>query len=677
MGNRYFRSPLNYQSERFKRGYKVPERFKIPPKVTATALKILYVFLLLSINLILFTGSGNLNIFQQNIFIVPEVLSLFGFSFLVSACLMLIFSFSEKIQNIICVFFTYWFIVVLFNQFAQFDYQGFMGNYLNARAGFQLPVTLFSSSHIIMAFVLSCLFAWFIFKAPIKVFGIYVMLFVFTLLGIVRSDYISTKKQHEFIELYQSRFQQSGAEGKKQQKFIYIMLPNLTSYKYFGALDTPDTRSAQDIITGFFAKNNFEVYPNACNINGDAFLNIIQALNYETLGNYDEHIMKTMLLYKYWKFFNVSDDYVRLKNNQMFDSFKKSGYKISAYKSQGVDLCRKKYDFNVDRCIEKLNHPLNLYSMDIPTNDRTKLLFIEWLSSMNIFNDLSWLYQPLRLVTEPEELPMIGINYNNLYVVNSIKTFDVLLDHIKNDKGRQAYFVYADIPSDMFIYDEFCQIKPQSQWISLQNLPWVKVDKISLKRQAYTEQTKCLYGKLQEFLDKLNDKKLLQNTVMIINGMSGTNNFTSKLYENYDEDVIYNRLTMLAIKAPNNKNISIKDDFCSPAEILEHYLYNAPQCMDTKTSDIHIKLWNKLNAELKRLDISESRAKTNIKIFEQWYNRWSKHNVNYNTDINLDTKPHEGKSETNISSDVPELKNDNLKNAVSENNNDETQQLSE
>ena len=58
--------------------------------------------------------------------------------------------------------------------------------------------------------------------------------------------------------------------------------------------------------------------------------------------------------------------------------------------------------------------------------DRSQVLLIEWISSMKIFKDMSGIYQALRIIGQPETMPMVGINYNNLYVINSVKTFDIL-----------------------------------------------------------------------------------------------------------------------------------------------------------------------------------------------------------------------------------------------------------
>lgn len=653
-------SPLNYQSEKFQRGYKVPEKFKIPDKILTTALKTLYIYFLLLIDLVLFTGSGNLDIFKNHEFISPELALLSVCVLLFCIAVMALFYFSPKLQNLICAAVTYWFVVVLFNQFSQFDQSTFLGHWLKDFLGGHVPEVFFVSSHIVLALFFAAVVFWFMNKASIRSFAVYVLLFFFALVGILHHDYTDSQNQHDFIEIFESGHTLHDTAGK--QKFVYIMLPNLSSYKYFSKFSPEESRNAENIISGFLAKNNFEIFPNAYNPSGDTFLNIVDSVNPFDTDQTDDHIMDTMLLYKYWTFFNLDDDYILLRDNQMFDTFKKAGYKISAYKSRGVDICRKRYGFNVDRCIEKLNRPVNLYSMNLPLLDRTKLLFIEWMTSMNMFSDLSAVYGTLKLFTNPEDLPMIGISYNNLYVVNSVKTFDILADDIIHDQGRNAYFVYADIPSDMFIYDQFCNIKPQSEWISLRNLPWVKIDNSHLKRIAYAEQSKCLYGKLQELINRLEQSGVLDNTVLVINGMSGTNNFQNERIEDLTDDIIDNRLVMLAIKSPLNKSFKIKNEVCPPEKILSHYLYSTPQCNGLEESDLHVRMRNKLYKKLGKLDIKAEATEDNIGLFEKWYETWLMKNHKLSEKIDILNKDQKQKVIEQIDTDLPELQNETLQN---------------
>ncbi len=503
------RSPLIFNAEKFSRAYTANEKRELYPSFLGTLVKSMYVFILLAIDIMLFVSSGNLVVFNNSFFPTFEVMILLILLCAISFSLIGMLHKKPVFQNILCCVFTFWFIVVLFNQFYQLDVNSILGNILSQYLGGLTPKFIFKNSHIIIAAILSILFGWFIFKISEKKFAIYVLLFVLIFISVSYKAYNYKQYRHDFMEHYNSSRKLIDKTPKDTKRFIYIMLPNLSSYKYFLMLKGMQAKQAYDIITGFYAYNDFEVYPNAFIEYSDQFMNIVQAVNSFSNKDPDEHILDTMLLYNYWKFFNVNDEYVFLKHNQMYNSFRKAGYKISAYKSRGIDICHTNYNFTVDRCMEKINVPINISDKEISKFDKAKLLFAEWLDSMEIFK----IYK---------KFP-ININYDNIYTINSIKTFDILAENILSDNGRQAYFVYADLPSDMFIYDEWCNIKPYEKWIS--NESNAMNNNVLQKQKAYIEQTKCLYGKLQELIDKLNVRKVFDNSVLIINGLNSNHNF--------------------------------------------------------------------------------------------------------------------------------------------------------
>ena len=238
------------------------------------------------------------------------------------------------------------------------------------------------------------------------------------------------------------------------------------------------------------------------------------------------------------------------------------------------------------------------------------------------------IYHILNIFSTPDKLPLIGINYNNLYVINSIKTFDILAEHVLSDNGRQAYFVYADIPSDMFIYDEFCNLKPRNKWISLDNLPWVSNDNSELKRTAYIDQTKCLYGKLQEFIDKLNEQKVFENSILIINGMSSNHNFKSSHLDSVIDSFIYNKIVSLAIKSPSSNEFIINNNICSSKNIIQSVLFNVNTEKCNNIDNIGIRGSYKDEIIETLIDKSEQdiNISSNVDKFNFWYNKWKQFN---------------------------------------------------
>ena len=613
----------------------------------------------MAIDLVLFTDSGNLNIYGGEYFLSSELLWPLGILLVITTLIMIIASFLRWAQNILCALIMCWFVVVLFNQFAQFDYNSFLGDYLKSFLGSAVPGFLYNHSSVIVACFLSLLVLWFLFCTNLIFLTIYVLLFVIAFVGILRYGFNNAGEQHDFIELYQSQLKNNA--DNHGEKFVYIMLPNLPSYKYFNMLATQDAKRVEQLMTGFYAKNNFEVFGNAYTKDDSYFMNMVRSVNLFSDDAPQNHVMDTMMIYKYWKFFNVNDEYVFLKDNQMFDTFRKAGYKISAYKSRGFDLCHKKHMFNVDRCTEKLNRPINLYSMNMSPLERSQMLLLEWLSSMKLFSDMSSVYQALRIFGEPQNMPLVGINYNNLYVINSIKTFNVLADNIIADKGRQAYFVYADIPSDMFIYDEFCQIKPRHEWINMENMPWVKVDNTVLKQRAYYDQTKCLFGKLQEFIDRLADENLLEKSVVIVEGMSSVNNFRNKPYDDFVDDFVYDKLVTLAVKSPIKHTNVFNNIICESDSIVRHYLYKDKNCEGLAGINIHQSLKDNLLNKLAELDVTKKQAENNEEAFNDWYASWYAINhMKLLEPVDVVKKDHQAEQIKTNADDAPDLQNETL-----------------
>lgn len=627
MKRHYFRAPLSHQSEKFDRSFKTPDHFKIEPENISVWLKMLYVFFLMAIDLLVFTSSGNLDIFHGGIFLSAELCIILFFLLLFSCAIFYAARKSLCIQNMICSFVTLIFIVVLFNQFYQFDPESFIGQYLESRLGGSMPSFLYVHSHIYLALIISSVFLYFISRVGVKTLAVYTFLFFVAFAGIIRHEYKTSRNVHDFVE-QQADQETAQSFSQTEQKFIYIMLPNLPSYKYFDLIEDKNALQTKQLMTGFMAQNGFQIFPNAYNLEHDPFLNIVNDLNVSSTQNANEHLMQTMMLYKYWNFFNVKDEYILLKNNQIFDSFKKAGYQISAYKSRVIDLCRKNHKLNVNRCTEKLNQPVNFYTMNMTTLERTQLLLIEWLSSMKIFNHLSVLFKAMKIFTEPEKLPLIGVSYNNLYVVHSIKTFDILAEHILKDQGKQAYFVYADIPADMFVYDEFCRVKPSHAWMSKQNLPWIETDNRAAKQNAYFDQTKCLFGKLQEFINRLDENNILNQSVIIVNGISGLNNFQKRPYENFADDLFYDKLNMLAIKTPEQNVYQSHDVLCATPKILNDYLYNDKKCEDSSDISVHPSLKESIIKRLNRFELTDQQLVENADYFNAWYQDWKSLNLN-------------------------------------------------
>lgn len=55
----------------------------------------------------------------------------------------------------------------------------------------------------------------------------------------------------------------------------------------------------------------------------------------------------------------------------------------------------------------------------------------------------------------------------------------------------------------------------------MESLPWIINKNLYNKRTAYLDQTACLFGKLEQFMDYLKKSGVLDKSVVVIQGLSG------------------------------------------------------------------------------------------------------------------------------------------------------------
>lgn len=570
------------------------------------ALLALFIAFLLATDFILFSGSGNIEVFRNSVFPVPEV-SVILFLLLVFSSLLVYFLRNlPTVKNALASLVSFGLVFVLYKQFSTIQ-----------------QILSIGGTNIPVYFTIGIGFA--LISYGILNYGnFFVRLFLLVAVGTlffhVYTAYIGQTGQPEFLESYRS---DRTGEGE-DERFIYFFLPNLASQAYMATDSSQSSFKTRQIMNGFYQKNNFTVYPKAFTPEISFFENMVRSLNPESTDSSKAHILKIRLLSEYWRFHNIRHEYINLKDNSLYDYFQERGYLISAYKSRDFDMCHKNHVANVDRCVEKINQPINIYDIKLSKLSKIHILLMEWLSSMQIFNNTAPVFSVVSDFIDLQQAPMVGIDYSNLYVVNSVQTFDILLKNIMEDKGRQAYFVFIDLPSNMFIYDEFCQLKPTDKWYDISNLPWIKNDLTSKRSKAYMQQTRCLYGKLENFMQKLAQNDMLKDTTIVVQGISGVNNFQSARKDDFSGDFIANRLVSMAVyngKAPEYK---LDWRFCDTGSLLNSYLTGQNSCSQNLNLNVHDTVIKNLNRKIGTL--AAGIKKDSQKEFDKWYQLWKSKN---------------------------------------------------
>lgn len=597
----------------------------------------LFISFIISINFVLFASSANYSLVAEGFGVVPNILIPITCIFGVSLGLMFLISFSEFLENLLVSLVVGIFVFATINQFMILSSESFLYSLLYDTVSPDFAMNFINNSDVLVAvcaFVLTFILLL-MFSKKIAILATFCVAVIFC--AIVADEYINQRQKNEFLTVYSKSTPIS--EEDEGNKFVYIMLPNATSYRHLIDLEeegiaTEEVQKTKDTILGFLANNNFMLFANAYIENDDPYMNIVDQFNILSNKKNEENILNMVEFEGIMKFKNRNDKHVFLEGNELFDKFKNANYKINVYQSRGIEFCRSNNKVVVDKCVEKQNRPFNFDSMKLSEASKTKLLLLQWVHSTKLFKDLSFLYHICGLIVNPDKIGMVGISYDNLEVINSIKTFDVILNDMLKEQNNTTYFALVDMPGEMYVYDENCNIKPSHDWLSKENLPWVKTPNLSSRRKAYMEQTRCLYGKLQNFMDKLKSSDIDDKTVVIIQGISGFDkNVDTK---NFISDFYTNQAVTMAIREPKKKDFHIDYNICPVSSFLIKYLYGKNPCksMDLSQSYKDEMVRDSYKSIIKDKDIND--AKVN---FSTWYSKWSI--TPKNGHINLNPKQEE------------------------------------
>ena len=597
-------------------------------------IKALILSSLISINFLIYAGAGSYNMFSATSLLTPEVWMILGSIFVISFFIMYIFSFSELFSNLIISVVVYYFVIAMLNQFAAFDKNAMLSSMAATYISPDLGLLLTYVSHIVVAIILAILSFFFLtFSSKTKIFGCLIILIMFNLL-IVFTQFSDKREHQKFNILKEEVLNIKNASGKN---FIFIGLPGLSSYSYLDKTikelpkNSPEIQSIQktmNIMLGFYAQNHFQLYPQAYVNYLNPAQNFAQSLNANSAKSEQEYRLKNIYADRFWNFNQLNNKDVYLKQSRIYDTFKKAKYNINAYQNSGIELCKIDNEMAVNRCVERNSLPIDIDNMNLTTKQKMLLLTAQWLESTGLFSNLENIYTPLKSIVDVDKFPLVGISYKNIDIKNSANVLDIVAQDIKQSNGNTAYFINLALPSDTFIYDEFCKIKPREQWINKNDVAWIKTINTKDKREAYADQLRCVYGSLQKFINDIKKQNKEKDTVIFIQGLSGLNGIdTPTVQKTFLDEFMNQKFVDVAIKDPLKGDFKLNNISCSAPNILKQYLYRQKTCPEYKEFKFTNNLLQTIKNTLHKFQVSETQISQSVKQYEDWYKEWQKQNI--------------------------------------------------
>ena len=569
-------------------------------------------FSLLGINFILFAASGPINIFNNG-GLRSEILIILIILFFCIVLLCFISSFLKILMYLLTALISSLFTFSMTHQFANFT----IGSSGQTEIFWSVAVGIIIFTILILI--------------PKKFKSLLALIAVFCFGAVLVNQNING---NEFVVYSDNSLLNTKTDDDTNEKMIVIMAANAPSYAYLSSLKESDASAfyknrLMKIMLGFYVKNGFRLYPNAYVTHNNQFVNAARNLNY-TADEKNSFLQTQVLKKGYWQFKQREDFEAYLKDNSVYENLKKDGYKINAYQSHGINLCNQNNNLVVNRCVSKINFPLNIDGVEMTKSDKIQILLIQWLESTGLFeneNIMKKIYQGMKPIFNPAKTPLTGFSYKNLYVINSYKSLELLQQDIAADKGRNAYFVYLDLPSDMYVYDDMCRLLPPSQWLPKYHHPWVDKQSLLEKRNAYLKQTMCLFGQLEKMMQFISQIPNNDKITIIIEGLGGMDDLLGSGNTSLSERFRNGQMVTLAVRLPTSKGIVINQSICPMEEILNNSLSGGKKCTEFSRTTLSKSTKKAIRESINAVSYTNTIAQKSLQEFNQWYKEWNK--INY------------------------------------------------
>ncbi len=604
---------------------------------------------LLAINFTLFVNAGNYNLFASSALINQEAVLIYTAILALSFVLTFLLSFSKNLQNALPCIVTALFVIAIINQFATFEKHSalliLLGNFLSENANnffYEYSFAIIGTTVFLIAFLLITFLK--------RSYRLYIVLALFAALAWIISEAYFNTSQTYFKTTASSSALRAQNSGKT---LLFFSFNNLTSPNNLRNLAGEGGKNVEmnktfNNMLGVLAQNGFVLYPNALMpVEEQPFYNLVKLYNPNENKDPAEFIQNVALQDNYFDFTSLQYDKMRMKASSLYDMLRKKNYNINVYQTRELDTCYTDNKLAVTSCKNKINYPFALNGNNFSLSDKTLLLVAQWLNSTGFVDSLN---VPLKFLSYILPVEPLKVRANEVYAVNAFRVFDQIADDMDRKKGNQAYFAVIDLPSDNFVYDEFCHFKKMEDWVGEKGETFADTS-LSNKQKAYANQLNCLTGALEYFLRRLDKSGQIGATTIVLTGLDNPQGLLPKEIEYYPK-MQSERQILLAIKPEENYKFSADYTVCRADEILASQLLSQRKCQEFADLETTDKNLEKIKEEINKQKFGATvitAAKAN---FNEWFKSWVANNQNGN---NFDYQAINALNDKNAKAPQPKL----------------------
>lgn len=583
-------------------------------------LRAIYMTLLFVLDFIMFIYSINGRMLEDG---APNeaVLWIFGGMFGFALIMMLLLSFSSLAQNIFCALFTLIMTLIFFNQFALFDVNTFIETWLKEHASALTFIGIIPSSFLVGLIFGIIVVLTFCYTLPILLMCLAILASIIS--GVTQTEFKQVLPKTEYVVTKDLGVANA---SKKEDSLVYMMLPKFPSYHFLSTVKDVNFRELRDLMIGFYAVNDFEIYPNAFVQKNDTVSNIVDIYNQVDYTSTTSGIRGYAEILNDWNFVHGTLNDYSLEDNLLYQTLKKEGYTISTYPMPGFNFCYNNDAMNSDRCVEKAYKTVNLYDKKATLERNIYALLCEWILSINNRE----LQSVAKMFVSSSTLRGYNVISQNrrVSIEGSAAIFEKISEDYGKDKIGNVYMAYVDLPSDIYIYDQYCNIKPRKEWIAAKDSSLSRGG-IDAKRKAYADQAKCLIGMMQMFMEDFLQDEKHNKTDIVIQGVSTIKEYagmTAGAYNNF----VANKLVSMGIRRAEKPSFLVNTDVCLASDITKSLVNGKEFCYTIENMRMSTDEMFNLQQNLVNNAVIRGSKITNIaENYRDWYEEFKNNSPYY------------------------------------------------
>lgn len=319
--------------------------------------------------------------------------------------------------------------------------------------------------------------------------------------------------------------------------------------------EIPAARALRAELIEFYTSRGFQLFGGAYSQYANTYNSIANLLNFAA-----REVSHPYLLH------GSDETEWDLKQAAYFRMLQQRGYRLHVYQSSYMDLCHAD-GVQLQEC---MTYPVSsvalVQNLPLPATEKMRAIANAIVTQSSVLRVLNKVYERgvrVALLRVGLQAPAWRWQPPSFGPLRVPEVFDRLSDDVLRHPRGHAFFAHLILPHYPYVFDGRCALRPRTaDWLtnriaSTDALVYNTADSRVQKYERYFEQIRCVLTMLDELLTKLDERGLLANATIIVNGDHGSRipryfprgtTLASGVLS--DEDYSDTFSTLYAIKAP-------------------------------------------------------------------------------------------------------------------------------